>query len=260
MAAAMTLQTNAAPEHVEYVLRLADNALILGQRLSEWCGHAPVIEEDLALANISLDLVGQARLLLTHAGNLEGKGRDEDQMAFLRVERDYRNVTMMEVPNEDFGRTTLRNFLASAFQVLLWQALANSSDGELAAIAAKSLKEARYHLTHSSEWVIRLGDGTEVSHAKMQAALDYLWPYTAELFAANPTDEVIATSGVGPAWRSLEAEWEALVLPVLAEATLVVPARTPFKSYGKFGRHSEHMGHLLATMQYMQRTYPGARW
>jgi len=219
-----------------------------------------VIEEDLALANISLDLVGQARLLLTHAGNLEGKGRDEDQMAFLRVERDYRNVTMMEVPNEDFGRTTLRNFLASAFQVLLWQALANSSDGELAAIAAKSLKEARYHLNHSSEWVIRLGDGTEVSHAKMQAALDYLWPYTAELFAANPTDEVIATSGVGPAWRSLEAEWEALVLPVLAEATLVVPARTPFKSYGKFGRHSEHMGHLLATMQYMQRTYPGARW
>ncbi len=260
MAAAMTQQTNAAPEHVEYVLRLADNALILGQRLSEWCGHAPVIEEDLALANISLDLVGQARLLLTHAGNLEGKGRDEDQMAFLRVERDYRNVTMMEVPNEDFGRTTLRNFLASAFQVLLWQALANSSDGELAAIAAKSLKEARYHLNHSSEWVIRLGDGTEVSHAKMQAALDYLWPYTAELFAANPTDEVIATSGVGPAWRSLEAEWEALVLPVLAEATLVVPARTPFKSYGKFGRHSEHMGHLLATMQYMQRTYPGARW
>lgn len=260
MAAAMTLQTNAAPEHVEYVLRLADNALILGQRLSEWCGHAPVIEEDLALANISLDLVGQARLLLTHAGNLEGKGRDEDQMAFLRVERDYRNVTMMEVPNEDFGRTTLRNFLASAFQVLLWQALANSSDGELAAIAAKSLKEARYHLNHSSEWVIRLGDGTEVSHAKMQAALDYLWPYTAELFAANPTDEVIATSGVGPAWRSLEAEWEALVLPVLTEATLVVPARTPFKSYGKFGRHSEHMGHLLATMQYMQRTYPGARW
>ncbi|HRD35375.1 MAG TPA: phenylacetate-CoA oxygenase subunit PaaC [Rhodocyclaceae bacterium] len=256
----MTQQTNAAPEHVEYVLRLADNALILGQRLSEWCGHAPVIEEDLALANISLDLVGQARLLLTHAGNLEGKGRDEDQMAFLRVERDYRNVTMMEVPNEDFGRTTLRNFLASAFQVLLWQALANSSDGELAAIAAKSLKEARYHLNHSSEWVIRLGDGTEVSHAKMQAALDYLWPYTAELFAANPTDEVIATSGVGPAWRSLEAEWEALVLPVLAEATLVVPARTPFKSYGKFGRHSEHMGHLLATMQYMQRTYPGARW
>lgn len=260
MVATMTQQTTATPEHIEYVLRLADNALILGQRLSEWCGHAPVIEEDLALANISLDLVGQARLLLTHAGNLEGKGRDEDQMAFLRVERDYRNVTMMEVPNEDFGRTTLRNFFSSAFQVLLWEKLVKSSDGELAAIAAKSLKEARYHLNHSSEWVIRLGDGTEVSHAKMQAALDYLWPYTAELFAANPTDDAIAASGVGPAWSSLEAAWEAVVLPVLGEATLVVPARTPFKSYGKFGRHSEHMGHLLATMQYMQRTYPGAQW
>lgn len=260
MVATMTQQTTATPEHIEYVLRLADNALILGQRLSEWCGHAPVIEEDLALANISLDLVGQARLLLTHAGNLEGKGRDEDQMAFLRVERDYRNVTMMEVPNEDFGRTTLRNFFSSAFQVLLWEKLVKSSDSELAAIAAKSLKEARYHLNHSSEWVIRLGDGTEVSHAKMQAALDYLWPYTAELFAANPTDEAIAASGVGPAWSSLEAAWEGVVLPVLGEATLVVPARTPFKSYGKFGRHSEHMGHLLATMQYMQRTYPGAQW
>lgn len=256
-----SVQTVAASaEHIEYVMRLGDNALILGQRLSEWCGHAPVIEEDLALANMALDLVGQARLLLTHAGNLEGKGRDEDQMAFLRVERDYRNITMMEVPNEDFGRTTVRNFLYSAFQILLWQKLATSSDTELAAIAAKSLKEARYHFNHSAEWVIRLGDGTEVSHAKTQAALDYLWPYTAELFAANPTDKAVSAAGIGPAWGELEADWEAMVLPVFAQATLVVPARTPFKSFGKFGRHSEHMGHLLATMQYMQRTYPGAQW
>ncbi len=256
----MTQQDTATPEHVEYVLRLGDNALILGQRLSEWCGRAPVLEEDLALANMALDLIGQARLLLSHAGKLEGKGRDEDQMAFLRVERDYRNLTLAEVPNEDFGRTTVRNFLFSAFQVLLWEKLGRSSDAELAAIAAKSLKEARYHLTHAAEWAIRLGDGTEVSHQKAQAALDYLWPYTAELFVASPTDDAIAAAGIGPAWSELEAAWEASVLPVLAEATLVVPARTPFKSFGKFGRHSEHMGHLLATMQYMQRTYPGATW
>ncbi|MCP5240506.1 MAG: phenylacetate-CoA oxygenase subunit PaaC [Zoogloeaceae bacterium] len=256
----MTQATPPSLEHVEYVLRLGDNALILGQRLSEWCGRAPVLEEDLALANMALDLIGQSRLLLTHAGRLEGKGRDEDQMAFLRVERDYRNLTMVEVPNEDFGRTTVRNFLFSAFQVLLWEKLVASSDSELAAIAAKSLKEARYHLNHSAEWVIRLGDGTEVSHARTQAALDYLWPYSAELFAANPTDDAVSAAAIGPAWGELEAAWEAMVLPVLSEATLVVPARTPFKTFGKFGRHSEHMGHLLATMQYMQRTYPGATW
>lgn len=256
----MTTPSPATPEHIEYVLRLGDNALILGQRLSEWCGVAPVIEEDLALANMALDLIGQARMLLTHAGALEGKGRDEDQLAFLRVERDYRNVTLMELPNEDFGRTTLRNFFASAFSLLLWEPLQRSSDAELAAIAAKSLKEARYHLNHAAEWTIRLGDGTDVSHGKMQAALDYLWPYTAELFAANATDDDIAAAGIGPAWSSLEAAWEASVLPVLKEATLVVPARTPFKTFGKFGRHSEHMGHLLAIMQHMQRTYPGAQW
>lgn len=260
MVADMTQANPPTPEHVEYVLRLGDNALILGQRLSEWCGRAPVLEEDLALANMALDLIGQSRLLLTHAGRLEGKGRDEDQMAFLRVERDYRNLTMVEVPNEDFGRTTVRNFLFSAFQVLLWEKLVASSDSELAAIAAKSLKEARYHLNHSAEWVIRLGDGTEVSHARTQAALDYLWPYSAELFAANPTDDAVSAAAIGPAWGELEAAWEAMVLPVLSEATLVVPARTPFKTFGKFGRHSEHMGHLLATMQYMQRTYPGATW
>lgn len=250
----------ASAQHIEYVTRLGDNALILGQRLSEWCGRAPVIEEDLALANMALDLVGQARLLLTHAGQLEGQGRDEDQLAFLRVERDYRNITMMEVPNEDFGRTTVRNLLYSAFQLLLWQRLSDSSDAGLAAIAAKSLKEARYHFNHSAEWVIRLGDGTEESHARTQAALDYLWPYSAELFAANPTDDAVAAAGIGPAWSELEAGWEDMVMPVFAQATLVVPARTAFRSFGKYGRHSEHMGHLLATMQYMQRTYPGAQW
>ncbi|MCK2095035.1 1,2-phenylacetyl-CoA epoxidase subunit PaaC [Thauera aromatica] len=247
-------------QHLEYVLRLGDNALILGQRLSEWCGRAPVIEEDLALANMALDLIGQARLLLTHAGKLEDQGRDEDQLAFLRVERDYRNVTLAELPNHDFGRTTVRNFLFSAFQVLLWERLARSTDTELAAIAAKSLKEARYHLNHSAEWVIRLGDGTAESQRRTQAALDDLWPYTAELFSADATDDAVAAAGIGPAWSELEAAWRASVLPVLEEATLRVPADTPFRSQGRLGRHSEHMGHLLATLQYMQRTYPGAQW
>jgi ring-1,2-phenylacetyl-CoA epoxidase subunit PaaC len=256
----MTQQNIATPAHIEYVLRMGDNALILGQRLAEWCGHAPVLEEDMALTNTALDLIGQARLLLTHAGKLEGRGRDEDQLAFLRTERDYRNVTLTELPNGDFGRTMVRNFLFAAFQVQLYQRLSTSSDTELAAIAAKSLKEARYHMRHAGEWVLRLGDGTEVSHAKAQAALDELWPYTAEFFAPNPTDEAAAAAGIGPAWGNLEAAWESQVVPLLHEATLTVPARTPFKSYGKFGRHSEHMGHLLATMQYMQRTYPGASW
>jgi len=256
----MTQQNIATPAHLEYVLRMGDNALILGQRLAEWCGHAPVLEEDMALTNTALDLIGQARLLLTHAGKLEGRGRDEDQLAFLRTERDYRNVTLTELPNGDFGRTMVRNFLFAAFQVQLYQHLSSSSDTELAAIAAKSLKEARYHMRHAGEWVLRLGDGTEVSHARAQAALDELWPYTAEFFAPDPTDEAAAAAGIGPTWGSLEAAWEAQVVPLLHEATLTVPARTPFKSYGKFGRHSEHMGHLLATMQYMQRTYPGACW
>jgi len=174
--------------HLEYLLRIADSTLILGQRLSEWSGHAPVLEEELALANIALDLIGQARLLLTHAGALEGKGRDEDQLAFLRSEHEYRNVTLVELPNGDFGATVLRNFLFASFQVQLWQMLSSSTDPELAAIAAKSVKEARYHLRHSSEWVIRLGDGTEQSHARMQAGVDRLWPYTAELFSENEID------------------------------------------------------------------------
>jgi len=248
------------PEHIEYLLRLGDNALILGQRLSEWCGHAPVLEEDMALANMSLDFIGQARMLLTHAGRLEGRGRDEDRLAFLRTEPHYRNLTLCELPNQDFGRTMVRNFLFASFQVLLWQRLMASADTELAAIAAKSLKEARYHAQHAGDWVIRLGDGTDESHARAQAALDYLWPYTAEFFSATPADAAAAAAGIGPAWSELETAWEAAVVPVLNEATLTVPARTPFRSTGKFGRHSEHLGHLLSEMQYMQRTYPGAQW
>lgn len=246
--------------HLQYLLRLADNPLILGQRLSEWCGHAPVLEEDLALANTALDLIGQARMLLTHAGAREGGGRDEDQLAFLRGEREFRNCTLVELPNGDFGRTVLRNFLFSAYQLPLWEALQASTDAHLAAIAAKSLKETRYHLRHAADWVVRLGDGTEESHRRMQAAVAYLWPYTAELFSVDAVDEAAAAAGVGVTGSSLQLRWDAAVVPVLQEAALPVPARTPFLSHGKAGVHSEHMGHLLSEMQTMQRTYPGAQW
>ena len=250
----------ASAAHIEYLLRIADSSLILGQRLAEWCGHGPVIEEDIALTNIALDLIGQARLLLTHAGALEGRCRDEDQLAFLRPESDFRNCAIVELPNGDFGRTILRNFLFAAFQRPLWQALQASTDEDLAAIAAKSLKETRYHLQHASDWVVRLGDGTEESHARMQVALDLLWPYTAEFFSPSPTDDVVSVTDIGPAWSRLEDEWEAAVRPVLDVATLKVPARTPFRTFGKFGKHTEHLGHLLTEMQYLQRTYSGGRW
>jgi len=247
-------------QHFESVLRIADTSLILGQRLSEWCGHGPVIEEDIALTNIALDLIGQARLLLTHAGRVEGQGRDEDRLAFLRAESECRNLSIVELPNQDFGRTILRNFLVAAWQAPLWSELRSSSDAELAAIAEKSAKETRYHLQHAADWTVRLGDGTAESKRRMQRALDYLWPYTAEFFADDALDRAVRTTGLMPLPSSLQPAWEATVLPVLAEATLTAPARTPFLSNGRQGRHTEHMGHLLAPMQAMQRTYPGCTW
>jgi ring-1,2-phenylacetyl-CoA epoxidase subunit PaaC len=252
--------TNTHPAHLEYVLRIADTSLILGQRLSEWCGHGPVIEEDIALTNIALDLIGQARLLLTRAGALEGLGRDEDQLAFLRLEPEFRNLTIVELPNGDFGRTILRNFLVAAWQRALYQALSRSADEDLAAIATKSLKETRYHLQHAADWVVRLGDGTEESHARMQSALELLWPYTAEFFSGTPVDDVVLATAVGPAWSTLQPDWDAAVASVLDVATLKPPVRTPFLSRGKTGVHSEHFGHLLTQMQYLQRTYPGGTW
>ena len=245
---------------VQYLLRLGDFCLIHAQRLGEWCGHGPILEEDIALTNTALDLIGQARLLLTHAGRLEGRGRDEDALAFLRAEPEYRNLTICELPNEDFGRTCLRNFLFAALQMPLWQALASSTDAQLAAIAGKSIKETRYHLQHAADWTVRLGDGTDESHARMQRALDDLWPYTAEFFSPLAVDARAEAAGIGPAWSSLATAWEASVVPVLEVATLKVPQRTPFLSRGKEGRHSEHMGHLLAEMQYLQRAHPGAKW
>jgi ring-1,2-phenylacetyl-CoA epoxidase subunit PaaC len=245
---------------VQYLLRIGDSSLILGQRLSEWCGHGPILEEDIALTNTALDLIGQARLLLSAAGDLEGRGRNEDQLAFVRAEIEYRNVTLVELPNGDFAQTVLRNFLFSAFQLPLWQGLGVSSFAQLAAIAAKSAKETRYHLRHAADWTLRLGDGTDESRQRMRRALEYLWPYTNELFSPSAEDDAVAESGFGVAWSTLQPAWESTVLPMLAQAGLGVPARTPFVSGGKSGRHSEHMGHLLSELQYLQRTYPGNQW
>lgn len=246
--------------HLEYIQRLADNSLILGQRISEWCGHAPVLEEDIALANTALDYIGQARLLLSHIGDLEGQGRDEDQLAFLRNESDFRNLTICELPNHDFARTILRNFFYSSFQLLIWEDLQKSSDAQLASIAEKSIKETRYHFNHYGEWAIRLGDGTQISNNKVQAALNYLWPYTNEFFASTEVDNEVSTAKIGPVWSELKGKWLSLVKPVINEARLSLPNDTTFASYGKFGRHSEHLGHILAEMQYLQRCYPGAQW
>lgn len=245
---------------VQYVLRIADSALILAQRLGEWCGHGPALEEDIALANMALDLLGQARALLTHAGALEGRGRDEDQLAFLREEREYRNVTLVELPRGDFALTTLRNAMAATFFKLLWQRLGGSTDAELAAIAGKAVKEARYHQQHAADWVVRLGDGTAESRSRTERALHELWPYAAELFADDEVDEHAAATRIGPRWSELEAAWRAEMAQILAAATLEAPAPTPFLSTGKHGRHSEHLGLVLADLQYLQRAYPGGTW
>jgi len=251
----------ATPPQVDYVLRLADACLVHGQRLAEWCGHAPVLEEDIALANIALDHIGQARALLALAGALEGRGRDEDALAFQRAEREYRNVTMIELPNGDFARTVLRGFLWASFMKVGCAALAgSSSEPQLAAIAAKSLKEVRYHQRHLGDWVVRLGDGTDESHRRAADALALLWPYAAEWFEDDDIDRAATATGLGPAWSSLKPAWLAEVEPVLAEATLVRAAETPFRSTGKQGRHSEHMGYLLAEMQALPRAFPGAVW
>jgi ring-1,2-phenylacetyl-CoA epoxidase subunit PaaC len=245
---------------VTYTLRLADNALILGHRLSEWIGHAPLLEEELALGNVALDLIGQARALYAYAGAIEGTGRDEDALAYLRDAREFRNVLLVEQPNGDFAVTIARQFLYSAFMHPFWRALARSADATLAAIAAKAEKEGAYHLRHASEWLIRLGDGTEESHARMQAALDELWPYAGEMFERDDVERALIATGVAVDTETLRGDWEHSVDSVLAEATLARPAAAWMQSGGRSGRHSEHLGHLLATMQFLQRAYPGATW
>lgn len=248
----------------QFVLRLADTCLIHSQRLAEWCGHAPVLEEDIALANMALDLLGQARALLTHAGAMgagaAGDAFDEDQLAFLRDERDYRNVTLAELPRGDFAFTVLRNLLLATWLHHYWQRLATSSDAELAAIAGKAAKEARYHRQHAADWVIRLGDGTEESARRLSEAMALLWPYTAELFEDDAIDAKAAASGLGPACSELRAAWSDELASVFAQAAIAPPGETPFRSHGKRGRHSEHMGYVLAEMQHLQRSFPGAVW
>lgn len=243
-----------------YVLRLADTSLVLGHRLGEWVGHAPALEEDLALANLSLDLIGQARLLLTYAGEIEGRGRDEDALAFLRDAPQFCNVSLAEQPNGDFGQTIVRQFLIDAWQLELYEALSGSTDARLAEIAAKTVKETRYHLRFSTGWLVRLGDGTTESHERVQQALDALWRFTDELLTPDTLDEEMAATGIGPSLAVLRPRWEARVGEVLREATLKQPGAARYPWYGKCGVHTEHLGHMLGEMQHLPRVFPGATW
>ena len=243
-----------------YVLRLGDTSLVLGQRLGEWIGHAPALEEDLGLANLSLDLIGQARLLLSYAGELEGRGRDEDALAFLRDAPEFLNLTLAEQPNGDFADTIVRQWLIDAWQLEIYEGLAGSTDSRLAAIAAKALKETRYHYRFSSNWLIRLGDGTEESRRRAQRALDSLWRFTAELFAPDEVDERMATAGIAPPLAAAAGRFAARIAADLGAATLTAPGSHAYPWHGKRGVHTEHLGHLLGEMQHLQRTYPGARW
>jgi ring-1,2-phenylacetyl-CoA epoxidase subunit PaaC len=245
---------------VLYALRRADDALILGHRLSEWCGHAPMLEEDMALANMGLDLLGQARELYAYAAKVEAKGNDEDSFAYLRDVRQYRNLLLLEQPNGDFARTMVRQFFYSVFADLYWRAMMKSDDTTLAAIAAKSEKESAYHVRHTSEWVVRLGDGTEESHRRAQTAIDDLWAFTGEMFAVDDSERGLIEAGVAVDPATLRPQWLATVSNVLAEATLVSPTSDWMQQGGRSGRHSEHLGHLLSELQSMQRTFPGATW
>jgi len=254
-----SIQLQRKPE-VQYLLRIGDTALILAQRLGEWCGHAPVLEEDIALANMALDLVGQSRALLTHAGALEGAGHDEDQLAFLRDERDYFNATIAELPRGDFAFTVLRNLIVATWAKLLWERLQGSSDAEVSAIAGKAVKEARYHQQHAADWVVRLADGTAESRRRIDAALAELWRFGAELFESDAVDTAAHAAGLGPRFADLREPWLAEITAVFDEAGLAIPAESGFRSTGTRGVHSEHMGFILAEMQHLQRTYPGGVW
>jgi ring-1,2-phenylacetyl-CoA epoxidase subunit PaaC len=245
---------------LRYVLRLGDTSLVLGQRLGEWVGHAPTLEEDLGLANLALDLVGQARLLLTYAGEIEGRERDEDALAYLRDAPEFFNLALAEQPNGDFGCTIVRQWLLDAWQLEIYAGLQESTDSRLAAIAAKALKETRYHYRFSSGWLVRLGDGTAESHERVQRAVDQLWRFTSELFAADEVDERMASAAIAPSLSTGEARWSARVDEDLHAATLQRPAAQPYPWHGKRGVHTEHLGYVLAEMQHLQRTYPGARW
>ena len=246
----------------EYLLRLGDDRLILGSRLSEWCGHGPILEEDIALANVSLDLLGQATMLLRLAGQVEGKGRSEDALAYFREVVDFRNCQLAELPIGDFGFTIARQFLFDSYSAVLLDALTRSSNADLAAIAAKSLKEVKYHVRHSGEWVLKLGDGTDESHRRIQKSFDDLWRFTPELFAADDVDRELQAAGIAPDLAALATQWEAIVRDVVSRATLTLPAAAPRSSAraGRQGVHTESLGHLLAEFQIVARSDPGAAW
>ena len=244
----------------EYLLRLGDNALILGQRLGEWISNAPTVELDIALGNQSLDLIGQARMLFDYAGRVEGKGRSEDDIAFLRDVLDFRNVLLVEQPNGDFGQTVMRQFLYGTYASALYERLSGSADNELAGIAQKAVKEMAYHARHSGEWVVRLGDGTEESHGRVQAGLDFLWPYAHELFSADDIDRTMAERGIGIDPSDLKDDWLESVTGVIGRATLTLPETNWAPDGGKQGRHTENLGYILSDLQFMQRAYPGAEW
>lgn len=245
---------------VQYLLRIGDACLIHGQRIAEWCGHAPVLEEDIAMSNMALDLIGQARAVLKHAGDLEGVGHDEDQLAFLRDERAYLNPTLVELPRGDFAFTVLRNAVMATFFKLLWEGLTGSTDEVLAGIAGKALKESRYHQQHAADWLVRLGDGTAESHRRVEAAVRQLWLYTPELFENDSVDDSAQRTGLGPRWGDLETSWQAEIDLIFGQAHIDVPSPSTFRSTGKKGVHSEHMGYMLAEMQHLQRSFPGGMW
>lgn len=243
-----------------YLLRLGDNALVLGQRLGEWVAHGPELEEEMAMANFGLDYIGQARMFLGYAGEVEGAGRDEDALAFLRDGIDYHNLLLVEQPNGDFGHTVVRQFLFEAFYQYQLEGLAQSSDERIAEIVARAIKEIAYHLRHSRQWLVRLGDGTEESHARVQAALDDLWRFTGEMFEADEIERDVAARGIGPDPARLRERWDDYLDAALAEATLSRPENDWMDSGGKQGRHTEHLGYLLADLQFLQRAYPEAQW
>ncbi len=256
----MSTAAAASPDVAEFALRMGDTCLILGHRNAEWCGHSPALEEDIALANTALDLIGQTQLWLGLTAEAQGKGRTADDLAYLRDSSGYRNLLLVEQPNGDFGRTIMRQFLFDAWHLPMLKVLAGSKDRRIAEIAEKASKEVTYHLERSSDLVVRLGDGNSESHARMQAALDFLWPYTGEMFLGDAVDEALSSTGIAPAPGSLRPAWNEKVARTLADATLKAPQSSYAQKGGRSGVHSEHLGLILAEMQFLQRAYPGANW
>ena len=253
------LLTN-SPALFEYLLSLGDDRLVLGHRLSEWCGHGPILEEDIALANIALDLIGQATLFLRLAGKVEGKGRDEDQLAYFREAIEFRNLQLVELPKGDFAFTTVRQFLFDVYSYHVLEFLQQSQNRDVAGIAAKAFKEVRYHVRHSSEWVARLGDGTEESHGRAQRALDDLWRFTPEIFRADQVDRDLIQSAIVPDPAAIEPKWRSVVTDVLKRSTLAIPPEVPMITSGRDGYHTEFLGRMLSEMQIVARSHPGAAW